>query len=156
MLKLKFQYFGHLMQSWLIRKDPDAGKDWRQEEKGTAEDKMVGWHHQINEHEFEQALGDGERQWDLLCCSPWSHKESDVTERLNSSNYVPGPLMLTWKAYPCPHIRLAMPDPSLNIHYPSAPLSYNLSFLFVLRFTNYLISLNRFWSPWVCLLWISS
>ena len=48
-------------KSWLIRKDPDAGKDWKQEEKGMTEDKMVGWHHQFSEHEFEQTLGDGER-----------------------------------------------------------------------------------------------
>ena len=56
MLKLKHQYFGLLMpKSWLIWKDPDAGKDWRQEEKGTTEDEMVWWHHQLNGHEFEQA-----------------------------------------------------------------------------------------------------
>ena len=53
MLKLKLQYFGHLMRSWLIGKDPDAGKDWGQEEKGTTEDEMVGWHHQLHGHEFE-------------------------------------------------------------------------------------------------------
>ena len=53
MLKLKLQYFGHLMQSWLIWKDPDAGKDWGQEEKGTTEDEMAGWHHRLGGHEFE-------------------------------------------------------------------------------------------------------
>ena len=54
MLKLKLQYFDHLMaKNWLIWKDPDAGKDWRQEEKGTTEDEMVGWHHRVNGHEFE-------------------------------------------------------------------------------------------------------
>ena len=58
MLKLKLQYFGHLMQSWLIRKDPDAGKDWGQEEKGMTEDEMVGWHHRLDGHEFEQTPGD--------------------------------------------------------------------------------------------------
>ena len=57
--------------SWLIRKDPDAGKDWSQEEKGTTEDKMVGWHHWLNGHEFEQTPGDGERQGSLACCNPW-------------------------------------------------------------------------------------
>ena len=62
MLKLNLQYFGHLMQSWLTGKDPDARKDWRSEEKGTTEDKMVGWHHKLNGHEFEQTLGDGEEQ----------------------------------------------------------------------------------------------
>ena len=71
------------VKSWVIWKDPDAGKDWGQEEKGMTEDEMVGWHHRCDGHEFEQAprLGDG--QGILACCSPWSHKESDTTERLN-------------------------------------------------------------------------
>ena len=72
--------------SWLIRKDPDAGKDWRQEEKGTTEDEMVEWHHQLNGHEFEQALRDGEGQGSLACCSPWGQKELDTMERLNNNN----------------------------------------------------------------------
>ena len=59
------------MKYRLIGKDPDAGKDWRQEEKGTTEDRMIGWHHWLNGHEFEQALGDGEGQGRLMCCSPW-------------------------------------------------------------------------------------
>ena len=71
-------------KSWFIRKDPDAGKDWRQKEKGTTEDEMVGWHHQLNGHEFEQALGDGKGQGSLVCCNPWVHKESDTTEWLNN------------------------------------------------------------------------
>ena len=59
MLKLKLQYFGYLMRkNWLIRKDPNAGKDWRQEKKGTTEDEMVGWHHWLNEHEFQQTQRD--------------------------------------------------------------------------------------------------
>ena len=57
-------------KNWLIGKDPDAGKDWRQEEKGTAEDEMVGWHHRLNGHEFEEALGVGDEQESLACCSP--------------------------------------------------------------------------------------
>ena len=81
---LYVNYFGHLMQkSRLIRKDPDAGKDRRQEKKGTTEDEMVGWHHQLNRHEFEQASGDGEGQGSLVCRSLWGHKESDTTEQLN-------------------------------------------------------------------------
>ena len=72
------------VKSWLNRKDPDAGKDWRQEEKGTTEDEMVGWHHRLNGHEFEQTPGDGEGQGTLACCSPWGHKEEDMTERLNN------------------------------------------------------------------------
>ena len=72
-------------KSWLIGKDPDAGKDWRQEEKGMTEDEMVGWHYQLNAHEFEQAPGDDEWQENLVWCSPWGHKESDTTEQLNNS-----------------------------------------------------------------------
>ena len=82
MLKLKLWYFGHL-KNWLIGKDPDAGKDWRQEEKGTTEDEMVGWHHWFDGHEFEQAPWVDDRQGVLACCFPWGHKESDTTERLN-------------------------------------------------------------------------
>ena len=59
------------VKSWLIRKDLDAGKDWRQEEKGTTEDEMVGWYHWLNGHEFEQASGDGEGQRNLVCCNLW-------------------------------------------------------------------------------------
>ena len=71
------------LKNWLIRKDPDAGKDWRWEKKGTIEDKMVGWHHRFDGHEFEQALGDSGGQGSLACCSPWGCKESDTTERQN-------------------------------------------------------------------------
>ena len=66
-----------------IRKDPDAGKDSRQEEEGMTEDEMVGWHHRLDGHEFEQAPGDGEGQGSLVCCSPWGRKELDTTEQLN-------------------------------------------------------------------------
>ena len=72
------------MKSWLIRKDPYAGKDWRQEEKGTREDEVVGWHHRLNGHEFEQALGVGDGQGGLACCSPWGRKESDIAWWLNN------------------------------------------------------------------------
>ena len=71
------------VKNWLIAKDPDAGKDWRQEEKGTIEDEMVGWHHWLNGHEFEQALRVRDGQGSLACCSPWGRKESDATEQLN-------------------------------------------------------------------------
>ena len=73
------------LKSLLIGKDPDAGKDWRQEEKGVTEDEMVGWHHWLNGHEFEQTLGDTEGQGNLLCCSLWGATESDASERLNNS-----------------------------------------------------------------------
>ena len=61
-------------KGWLIRKDPDAGKNWRHEEKGTTEDEIVGWHHGFNGHEFKQAPGDGEGQGSLACCSPGSQR----------------------------------------------------------------------------------
>ena len=70
-------------KSWLIRKDPDAGKDWRQEEKGMTEDEMAGWHHWLNGHEFGWTPGVGDGQGGLACCGPWGLKESDVTEQLN-------------------------------------------------------------------------
>ena len=69
-------------KSWLIWKDPDVGKDWRQEEKGTTEDKMVGWHHRLNGHEFGWVPGVGDGQGGLACYSPWGLKESDTTEWL--------------------------------------------------------------------------
>ena len=68
------------MKSLLIRKDPDAGKDRRQEVKGMTEDEMIGWHYRLNGHEFEQPPEDGEGQGSLVCCSPWGFKESDMTE----------------------------------------------------------------------------
>ena len=64
----------------------DAGKDCRQEEKGMTEDEMIGWHHRLHGHEFEQALGDGEGQGGLACCSPWGHKELDTTEQVNNNS----------------------------------------------------------------------
>ena len=73
-------------KSWLIAKDPDAGKDWGQEEKWETEDETVGWHHRLREHEFEQIPGDTEGQGSLACCSPWGRKVSDMTEWLNNNN----------------------------------------------------------------------
>ena len=73
------------VKSRLTGKDPDAGKDWGQKEKGATEDEMVGWHHWLNGHEYEQALGDGEGQGSLVCFSPWGCKELDTTEQLNNS-----------------------------------------------------------------------
>jgi len=71
------------VKKWFTGKDPDSGKDWRQEEKGTTENEMVGWHHWLHGHEFEQAPGVGDGQGILACCSPWGCKESDMTEWLN-------------------------------------------------------------------------
>ena len=71
-------------KNWLIGRDPDAGKDWRREEKGMTKDEMVGWHHWLKGHEFEQDLGVGGGQGgSLACCSPWGYKDLDTTEWLN-------------------------------------------------------------------------
>ena len=71
------------VKRWLTWKDPDAGKDWGQEEKGMTEDEMVGWHHWLNGHGFGWTPGVGDGQGGLLCCSSWGHKELDTTEWLN-------------------------------------------------------------------------
>ena len=69
--------------SWLIRKDPDAGRDWGQEEKKTTKDEMAGWHHRLNGHESEWTPGVGDGQGGLACCNSWGRKVSDMTEQLN-------------------------------------------------------------------------
>ena len=86
-------FWPHNMKSWLIWKDPDAGKDWGQEEKGTTEYEMVGWHHRLNGHEFEQAPGVGDGQGSPMCCDSWSCRvrHNWVTE-LNRMG-----LVLSWK-----------------------------------------------------------
>ena len=85
MLKLKLQYFGHLMRrADSLEKTLRLGKiERRQEEKEMTEDEMVEWHHQLNGHEFEQAMVVGDRQGGLACCRPWGCKELDMTEQLN-------------------------------------------------------------------------
>ena len=77
-------------KSWLIGKDSDSGRDWGQEEKGTTEDEMAGWHHQLDGHEFGWTLGVGDGQGGLACCSSWGHKESDTTARLNWTEVLQG------------------------------------------------------------------
>ena len=87
MLKLKFQYFGHLMRrADSLEKTLMLGKTEGRRRRGWQEVEMVGWNHQLNGHEFEQARGDSEGQGSLGCCSPWGCKESDTTERLNNNN----------------------------------------------------------------------
>ena len=88
-----FFFFSKLCYTWICKitslytlKDPNAGKDIRKEKKGTTEDEMAGWHHQLNGHEFEQAPRDGKGQGSLVCCSPRGHKESDTTEQLKNNN----------------------------------------------------------------------
>ena len=85
-------------KNWLIRKDPDAGRDWRREEKGMTEDEMIGWHHRLNGHEFEQALGVGDGQGSLACCSAWGRKESD-TEWLDWTELALDLELQSWKEW---------------------------------------------------------
>ena len=87
--------------NWGIGKDPDAGKDWRQEEKGTTEDEMVGWHHQLDGRGFEQALAVANGQGSLVCCSPWGLKESDATEGPNWNWCKCIYMFLVTGEYPC-------------------------------------------------------
>ena len=77
------------VKNWLLGKDPDAGKDWRKKEKGSTEDEMVGWHHQLNGCEFEQALGVGDGQGGLACCRSWGRKQLDISEKLNWISWDP-------------------------------------------------------------------
>ena len=84
MLKLKLQYFGHLMRRVDSLVKTDAGRDWGQEEKGTTEDEMAGWHHWVHGHESEWIPGVGEGQGGLACCSSWGCKELDTTEQLTT------------------------------------------------------------------------
>ena len=89
MLELKFQYFGHLMQRVASLEKTDAGRDWGQEDKGTTEDEMAGWHHWLDGCESEWTLGVGDGLGGLACCDSWGLKESDTTKRLiwsDSSN----------------------------------------------------------------------
>ena len=83
MLKLKLQYFGHLMRRVDSLEKTDGGRDWGQEEKGTTEDEMAGWHHRLHAYEFGWTPGVVDGQEGLACCSTWGRKESDMTEQLN-------------------------------------------------------------------------
>ena len=93
------------VRSRFTGKELNVTKDWRQEEKGTTEDEMVGRHHRHDGHEFEQAPGVGDGQGSLACCSPWGRKELDTTERLN---WIEAPLSMGflrqeyWSGLPCP------------------------------------------------------
>ena len=80
-------------KSWLTGKDPNIGKGWRREETWTTEDEMVGWHHWLNGHDFEQTLGDSGGQRSLVCYSSWGYKESDMTLQLNNN-------LVTWISFP--------------------------------------------------------
>ena len=87
------------VKSWLTGKDPDAGKDWREEDKGTTQDEMVGWHHWLNRHEFKQAPRVGDGQGSLEGCSPWGRKESDTTEQLNDWTELKWTKLLSYSSF---------------------------------------------------------
>ena len=94
------------VKSWLIGKHPDAGRDWGQEEKGTTEDEMVGWHHWLNGHESEQPPGVGDGQGSLVCYGPWRRKELDTTEWLNWSSSKRGKTVVTFFFWACDRWRI--------------------------------------------------
>ena len=83
-------------KSWLIGKDSDAGRDWVQEEKGTIEDEMAGWHHQLDGHESEWSPGVGDGQGGLVCCNSWGYKESDTTEWQNWTKLMSSETLSLW------------------------------------------------------------
>ena len=92
------------VKNQLNGKDPDAGKDWGQEEKRATEDEMVGWHHWFNRHEFGQTLGDGEGEGSLACYSPWGRKELDTTERLNWTEWLTTLSIFPWAYLPARYL----------------------------------------------------
>ena len=99
-------------KSWLIGKDPDAGRVWGQEKKGTIEDEMAGWHHRLNGHESEWTPGVGDGQGGLACCDSWGRKESDTTEWLNWTE-----LNLDWPLSPLPLPVVLNPCPFMSLFY---------------------------------------
>ena len=108
-------------KNWLIGKDSEAGKGWRQEEKGMTEDEMVGWHHQLNGHEFEQAPGVGDGQGGLACCGPRGHKELDMTEWLSWTE-----LNLLMHLTSPPYIIVKYKTVCYTRHHPKCPTGADL------------------------------
>ena len=116
------------MKNCLIGKDPDVGKYWRWEEKGMTEYKMVGWHYQLDGHEFQQAPGVGDGQGTLACCCPWGHKEWNTTEWLNwwFSNIIPRQLSkgnrnTTLERYMCSRVHCRTVRDCQGMEAPSGP-----------------------------------
>ena len=108
-------------KNWLIGKHPDAGKDWRREEKGTTEDEMVEWHHRLDGHECEWALRVGDEQGGLACCSPWGRKESDRTGRLLELAWAVVLFLVSWGASVLFSVAAAPAYARTSV--PSAPFS---------------------------------
>ena len=120
------------VKCWLIGKDSDAGRDWGQEEKGTTEDKMAGWHHRLNERRFGWTPGVGDGQGGLACCNSWGRKKSDMTEWLNwteLSEYTYQCYSLSW---PHPFLPWLYPQVwSLRLHLYSCPAHRFISTIFL-------------------------
>jgi len=120
MLKLKLQYFGHLMWRVDSLEKTDAGRDWGQEEKGTTEDEMAGWRHWLNGLESQWTLGVGVGQGGLACCDSWGRKESDTTERLIWSDLILGDQGLGQEEelvfIPGASLSMPTPTPMLHLH----------------------------------------
>ena len=114
-------------KSWLIRRDPDAGKDWRWEEKGTTEDEMAGWRHWLNEHGFGWTLGVDDGQGGLACGS-WGHKESDTPERLSWTELI---LMFSssWKYFKYQQAQCCqkLAKIKMRVTFPPFPPKYSMS-----------------------------
>ena len=113
-------------KSWFIWKDPDAGKDWRREDKGI-EDEMVGWHHRLDGHEFGWTLGVGDGQGGLVCCGSWGRKDSDTTEQLNWTELQPHKCIHAWKPTQSCNKNLRT---SLNANEPSTLKSLKIRYYF--------------------------
>ena len=133
------------MKNSLLGKAPDAGKDWRQEKKGTTEDKMIEWHYQLDGHEFEQAPGDGDRQGSLAYCIPWRCKQSDTTEQLNWTEKVN--LRSWWRLLRQPRINpwLRFTNVSWDCHQKKYLTNWSRE-LWKLRFPRLFCSKTR----WLC------
>ena len=110
-------------KSWLIWKDYDTGKDWRQEKKGTTENESVGWHHRLNGHGIGWTPGVGDGQGGLVCCSSWGLKESDTTERLNWTELISFLISLTLYLQMCSGMLIAMSHVYQNFFTPTCPHS---------------------------------
>ena len=113
-MRLKLQYFSHLMGSWLIGKDPDAGRNWGQEKKGTTENEMAGWHHRLYGHESEWTPGVGDGQGGLACCDSCGRRESDTTEQLNWLNWMTSNVICTTQCHTSIFTLLVNIDKSLR------------------------------------------
>ena len=114
-------------KSWFIWKDPDAGKDWRREDKGTTEDEMVGWHHRLDGHEFGWTLGVGDGQGGLVCCGSWGRKDSDTNEQLNWTELKLHKCIHAWKPAQSCNKNLRT---SLNANEPSTLKSLKIRYYF--------------------------